>query len=402
MKTPVPMLRRLLLRRFRSLQEADIEFDNPTFMVGRNGSGKSNIADSFHFLSDAMRPPLQAAFDWRGGISAVRNRPVIGHPPNLGIGVVLSGLNGESISARYAFELIPTRNQGFAVAREQCVVDRENNTRDWFDRDSRNGFRSNIETLKPALESDSLALPLVGGDTRFQPVHHFLSKMRAYNIEPSTLRDMQDPDGGAYLRSDGRNAASVLREIKQKSEENWNRILEYLQVIVPKTIAVGPKKHGNKLALEFVQDWGKSKNVKFEGYNMSDGTLRAVGILAAAFQQPTPSVLIIEEPESTIHPGALGAILDVLRHASHFMQVVVTTHSPDILASKWIKGNHLKIVSWEQGETRVGLVSDEMRSALEAHLTDAGELLRTNALEAAPKLFVSSPQQLPLFQEELQ
>ena len=41
-----PILRQLILHRFRSLQMEQIEFDNPTFLVGQNGSGKSNFADS--------------------------------------------------------------------------------------------------------------------------------------------------------------------------------------------------------------------------------------------------------------------------------------------------------------------------------------------------------------------
>lgn len=413
MTESVPMLRRLLLKRFRSVPAADIEFGNLAFMVGRNGSGKSNIVDAFEFLSEAMAMPLQTVFDWRGGTSAVSNRTSArSRPPDLGIGVVLSGLNGKSISARYAFELRFTKDYAFEVLREQCIIDRPDDGRDWFERrkfdqkcDQKYDFRSNVAMATPALESGALALPLVGGETRFQPVHRFLSEMKAYNIEPSALREMQDPYGGAYLHSDGGNAASMLREIKRKSKEtNWQMILDFLKAIVPGTINVGAKKHGNKLALEFSQDWKKTEPVKFEGYNMSDGTLRAVGILTAAFQQPSPSVLIIEEPESTIHPGALGAILDVLEHASQFMQVIITTHSPDILDAKWIKSDHLKIVSWDQGTTYVDPISEEAKGIIEDHLEGAGDLLRAGSLTAdvsERSLFVSKPEQLPLFADDL-
>ena len=183
-------------------------------------------------------------------------------------------------------------------------------------------------SLDPVMEPNALILPLVGGDKRFQPVLRFLSDMRMCQIEPAALRAMQDPDGGIHLRSDGRNAASVLREIQRESKESWARILELLENIVPSTVDVRPKKHGNKLTLEFSQKWGGRAPIKFEAFNMSDGTLRVLGLLAAVFQHPPPSLLVIEEPEATMHPGALGAILDVLRHAERFMQVVVTTHSP--------------------------------------------------------------------------
>ena len=123
--------------------------------------------------------------------------------------------------------------------------------------------------------------------------------------------------------------------------------------------------------------------MKFEAFNMSDGTLRVLGILAAIFQRPAPSLIVIEEPEATVHPGAIGTILDVLRHAGRFMQVVVTTHSPDVLDARWIEDRHLRIASWERGITRVSTVSPSVRAALREHLMGAGELLRSNAMTAA-------------------
>ena len=397
----VPMLRRLLLKRFRSFPSEEVEFDNPTFLVGQNGSGKSNFVDAFAFLSEAMASPLQAVLDRRGGIAAVgtvqKRSTTEGRPGRLGLRVELAGPDEETSTASYAFELRALKDYGFKVEREQCIVRRCDGSRYWFDR-SRRKFRSSARFLKPSLEANALALPLVGGSARFRPVLRFLAEMRVYRIEPALLREMQDPDGGVRLRSDGSNAASVLREIKRKAPDDWEKVVELLESIVPKTVSVQPKKHGNKLTLEFTQEWTGSKRVRFEAFNMSDGTLRALGILAAVFQQPAPSVLVVEEPESTIHPGALGAILDVLRHAKRFMQVVVTTHSPDTLDAKWIKERDIKIMSWEKGATRVAPVSDATRTALGEHLMGAGELLRSNALAAAERP-AGDPHDTTLFED---
>ena len=91
-----PMLQTLILKRFRSMPSERVDFDNPTFLVGRNGSGKSNLVDALDFLAEAMTAPLQAVFDKRRGISVVRNRTAgRSYPPNLGLGVVLGRLNGE-------------------------------------------------------------------------------------------------------------------------------------------------------------------------------------------------------------------------------------------------------------------------------------------------------------------
>ena len=378
-----PILQRIVFQRFRSLPSEQVTFDNPTFIAGQNGSGKSNFADAFAFLAEAMTSPLQAVLERRGGLSAVAHRSSArGRPSNLGLAVELKNPDKDTAAAFYGFELRAQRGYGFQVVREKCTVWKPDGSREWFDRSPMyySGWDSSASFLKPVMERNALALPLVGGASRFQAVVRFLSGMWTYRIEPATLRAMQDPDGGVRLHADGSNAASVLREIQRQSKSDWERIRELLDRVVPGTIAVRPKRHGNKLTLEFTQDWGKSEPVKFEAFNMSDGTLRVLGLLTAIFQRPAPSLLVIEEPEATMHPGALGSILDVLRHAARFMQVVVTTHSPDILDAKWIEHRHLRIVRWNTGATRIGAVSQAARTALSEHLMGAGELLRSNAL----------------------
>lgn len=133
-----------------------------------------------------------------------------------------------------------------------------------------------------------------------------------------------------------------------------------------------------------------------EAFNMSDGTLRALGILLAVYQIPSPSVLVIEEPEASIHPGALSILLDLIRFASRSMQVVVTTHSPEVLDSTWLADNNLRLVAWEDGTTIVSRVGEMAGQALKAHLMGAGELLRSNALQPTT-LFVPDPDALPIF-----
>ncbi len=404
-----PMLRRLLLRSFRSVPSAVIELDNPTLLVGQNGAGKSNVVDAFAFLAELMSAPLSAAFDRRGGIAAVRNRrPGQSRPPNMGMRVDLENPDDFTTSASYAFEVRATQNYGFEIVREQCVVTGTDGfTQWWFDRRKKSGFSSNVDSLLPAIESEALALPLIGGDPRFRSVVRFLADMRVYRIEPVILREMQEPDSGQRLSTDGSNVASVLREIERDSPKAREQILALLAHIVPNTIDVRPIAHGNKLALEFAQQWADSetspKRIRFEAFNMSDGTLRALGLLAAAFQPLRPTVLVIEEPEATIHPGALGAVLDLLRHASSQMQVVATTHSPDLLDAKWIQDQSLRIITSEDGATRVAPVSPQVRDALQAHLMGAGELLRANALTpvAAANLFLPKPQELPLFKKHV-
>jgi len=314
---------------------------------------------------------------------AVRNRSSgqQSYPPNLGLAFEFGPINGID-GGRFAFEVKALPNYGYRIVREQCLVRKVGGARWWFDR--ADTWQSNVEGLTPALEPSALALPLVGGDERFAPIFRVLGGMRVYSIQPAKLREMQDPDSGIALRPDGSNAASVLQELLRgegatATKAEINRILES---IVPATKAVTPKKHGNKLSMSFSQEWGQKKKLTFDAFNMSDGTLRSLGLIMAVFQKPSPSLLVIEEPEATIHPGALGAVLDLIRKATKTMQVVVTTHSPELLDARWITDANLRIVSWQEGASHLLPPSEATREAMRQHLMGAGELLRSNALHA--------------------
>ncbi|MGO8814314.1 MAG: AAA family ATPase [Terriglobia bacterium] len=382
---------RIIIKRFRSFPTATLTFDNPLFLVGRNGSGKSNLADVFSFVSETMAQPLQAVFDRRGGIAAVRNRSSgqRSYPPNLGLAFEFGPINGIQ-GGRYAFEVKALPNYGYRIDHEQCLARKQDGRHWWFDRVE--GWNSNAKGLTPALEPSALALPLVAGDERFAPIFRLLGAMRVYSIEPARLREMQDPGSGVTLRPNGGNAASVLQELLRGGNGSTNKaeINRILESIVPATKAVSPKKHGNKLSLSFSQEWGSGKKLTFDAFNMSDGTLRSVGLIMAIFQKPSPSVLVIEQPEATIHPGALGAILDLIRKAARTMQVVVTTHSPELLDAKWITDQNLRIVSWEAGASHLLLPSEATRKAMREHLMGAGELLRSNALHSEELFSVAS------------
>jgi predicted ATPase len=396
-----PGIRSLLLKRFRSIPVERVEFGNPTFLVGRNGSGKSNFVDAFAFLAESMATPLKAVFDRRGGIEAVRNRTSgpSSFPPNLGICATFGPLNGVIRDGRYAFEVRALKNYGFEVLHEQCSVHDTKGRHHWFDRTADGGLKSSIRGLGLTVDSASLALPVVGGEARFAPVVQALFGLRTYAIEPARLREMQDPDPGLSLQPHGGNASSVLQEIGRRSQADLDRINDILGGIVPKTRSVRTVKQGKKLTLEFIQEWepalksGKTatkKRLRFEAFNMSDGTLRAVGLLAAVFQQPTPTLLVIEEPESTIHPGALPAILDLIRLAAKRTQVIVTTHSPEILDADWIKEENLRIVTWQEGATRVSRLGAAAQGILKDHLSEAGELMRSDLLERDPSFSMFS------------
>lgn len=396
-----PIVKRIIVKRFRSIPAADIVLNNPLFVVGRNGSGKSNFADIFSFIADAMRMPLEAVFDNRAGVVSVRHKGNgKGYPPNLGIRVELGDDGRKMREGFFSFEIKAQPDHGFEVVQEQCSLTMHDGSRVWYDR--RSSFKTNVTGIQPPISKEALCLPLVSGDERFAPIYRVLNGFRVYSIVPQTMKELQDADAGTAMKSDGSNAASVLRSLA-RDKETFDRLLKYLAVVVPGTDRVASVSRGNKMTVEFKQDVGEDRSLKFDSFNMSDGTVRVLGILLALMQNPRPSLVVIEEPETTIHPGALGAVMDAITEAAADIQVVVTTHSPELLdAAKWIQKENLRCLVWEKGVSHILETDDSVRDILKEHLAGAGELLRSNALNPSEfRLFTKSfkPEQLLLFSD---
>jgi predicted ATPase len=185
----------------------------------------------------------------------------------------------------------------------------------------------------------------------------------------------------------------VLRQLSVRDEARKNRIEEYLSSIVPGVSGVDVKDVPPKATLEFRQEVaGSSDPWRFFAGNMSDGTLRALGILVALFQSPNSTasgvpLVGIEEPEVALHPAAVGALLDALREASQSTQVIVTTHSPDLLDSADIEAELLLAVNAEKGTTQIAPVDEASREAVRKGLYTPGELLRLDQLRPDIRLF---------------
>ena len=110
----------------------------------------------------------------------------------------------------------------------------------------------------------------------------------------------------------------------------------------------------------------------------SDGTIRLIAILAALYQSPPRTLVVIEEPERNIHPGALAVLADVIKEASTRMQVVITTHSPDLIDH--FDPDAIRVVERVDGATVVGRMDATQRGVVRDKLFTTGELLRMEGL----------------------
>jgi predicted ATPase len=399
----MPFLTRVVLKNYKSIAASGVDLRALTFLVGPNGSGKSNFLDALRFTSDSLRSSLDNALRERGGIAEVRRRSS-GHPTHFGIRLEFQL---HSAVGHYAFKIGARPQGGYEVQTEECVILGPEGAsflviagevKEFELGGTRNGI------APPAALNDRLYLVNVSGVPKFRPVYDALSRMGFYSLNPDRIRDFQAPDSGELLVRDGSNLTSVLRQLSMRDEARKRRIEEYLSSIVPGVSGVDVKDVPPKATLEFRQEVaGSSGPWRFFAGNMSDGTLRALGILVALFQSldsATSSVPLvgIEEPEVALHPAAVGALLDALREASQSTQVIVTTHSPDLLDSADIEAELLLAVHAEKGTTLIAPVDEASREAVRKGLYTPGELLRLDQLRPDTKLFgPKSPKQLDLF-----
>jgi predicted ATPase len=226
----------------------------------------------------------------------------------------------------------------------------------------------------------------VSGIKEFQAVYERLQSMRFYHLNTESMRAQWPRDIEQTLLRDGSNVADVVDWLATRHPTALKTIEEYLRHVVPSVSGVRVDKWGGFKFLSFEQnastDW---QPWQFHASNVSDGTLRALGTLAALFQSANGaagrlSFVGIEEPELQLHPAAAGALRDSLREATAFTQVAITSHSPDLLDDPNVPPESILAVVCEGGRTRIGPVDAVGLSVLRDRLYTAGELLRLGQL----------------------
>lgn len=392
----------MVIKNYRSIAGCDVRLRALSFLVGRNGSGKSNFLDALRFVSDALNTSLNHALRDRGGINEVRRRSS-GHPTHFGIRLDFTLPTGAY--GTYVFRLAARARGAYEVQQERCEVSDPARLSVHRFHVGPHGVSTSLDQAMPPALPDRLYLVNAGGLSQFRPVYDALSSMGFYNLNPDRIRDLQSPDPGTLLARDGANLSSVLDQLREHHPEAKARVEGYLSQVASNISGVDVKAVGPKETLEFRQHVAGAKDPwRFPAAAMSDGTLRALGILVALFQfaNGTSGVPLvgIEEPEAALHPGAAGVLLDALREASTRTQVVVTSHSPDLLDDPTINVDSILAVTLVDGATVIGEVDETGRSVLRDRLFTAGELLRLDQL--APNdhaKALADGRQLDLFEE---
>lgn len=365
-------IRRVTVRNYRSLGDVTVDLDKLTVLVGPNGSGKSSFLDVLRFVRESLQLGLDAALlaHDRGGIGSVRRYSSKGRPYDVFISLDLE-LNGQA--GLFEFTLGSVKRNEFIVKSERCYVGE-----DGYEIKDGKLVQSNISQAI-VIQERNLTLPLVGNLKEIAPLYDFLTGMGFYSIFPNNLRPPQRPGSSSLLDENGENLASVLRNFIREESNPWQQALyESLALIVPGISPEAPisvRQTGSYLVVRIKYIDGSVFDLALE----SDGTLRVLGLLTAIFQKLPLPLVGIEEPELYIHPTALAVLNDVFQEAAHRSQIILTTHSPDLISL--LGAEPLRLVERVEGMTQINRVTQGMIQVVNESIFKAGDLLRIGGLE---------------------
>ena len=385
-----PFLRRVVIRNFKSIAACDVWLKPRTILVGRNGAGKSNFLDALHFISDSLHTSLEQAINKRGGIDLVR-RQVSGRHPLLSIHLEF-GLPYHKHGV-YSIEVLAGPGESFTLLEERLdVCDSSGRMRSNYRRegDELSAIRSlGTEPLMPPTRRDRLYLANAAALPDFGEVFDALSSMAFYQLNPDTMKAIRRSEAEEILQSDGANIASAVGRLEARSPEAFERLNDYLNSIVPDIQRVERVPLGPGEALTFQRQHTSQESSKFYAASMSDGTLRALGILIAANQRDSdgrPLRLVgVEEPETALHPAAAGALMEALREVESDTQVILTTHSADLLDQVDPAIDGVLIVTSQGGKSLISRADTASLDAVRQHLYTLGDLLRMDQLQGEPE-----------------
>jgi AAA15 family ATPase/GTPase len=384
------MITSLRLVNFKNFADETLHLGPFTLIVGANASGKSNIRDAFRFLHGISRDYTLAEI--LGGKYGAEWRPIRGVANEimrfgqdeflLEIGVKADTLITSDISSlRFSIQIERNKRHqnGFRVASE--TLNANPSTTDTLTSEilytsdpppscSFDGQRKvgklplyfpgadkpiEVEPGKPGLfqldlplrhtfhateSASSFAESTAGIEAKVMAnfarlvVLLQLSGLRFLELSPERMRAPAVP-GATRLGDLGDDLSSVLESIYADPKRR-DVLLSWIHELTPMDVKEleFPTDPSGRIHLRIKEGNGR----EVSAYSASDGTLRFLGVLAALLNVDESSpedfgLWFFEEIDNGIHPARLHLLLDLIERqtAKGKIQVVATTHSPDVL-----------------------------------------------------------------------
>ncbi|MDR2008184.1 MAG: AAA family ATPase [Alphaproteobacteria bacterium] len=353
---------------FKNFKEFNLEhLNNLTVLIGSNGVGKSNFLSIIDLISSAFHDGIDAYFQSKG----ISFQDCI-HQWNLEskISLYLKFKDTlQSLSYSYQFTLEYEVNKGFKIIDEK--------------------FTLSDGTSKSYNNQDFTVLNLKGDfvlSTEEQFVKSFLSNVAGYSFYSTNLfsnnLQMVDKSNTKTLASNASNMASLLYLLKSQYTVSYKRIVDTLKLVVKsfEDFYFVEEKQGTILKF-------KMKDVKYpvSMKSLSDGTIRFI-ILSLLLNLPLSlrsSLVLLEEPEVSLHPLAIDILGDLIESYSQDSQIMVATQSPYILNRLNIENIYVLNFNVDSNETEIKHIDNgKLKEWLKKY--SLGELWMMNLFGGGP------------------
>ena len=356
------MINSLRVADFKNFANASLRMGPFTVIVGANASGKSNLRDAFRFLHGIGRgytlPDIIGGKYGAGGHvewEQIRGtvKEIVRFRQSEFIMVVRMTLNGATVEYWICVGMDETRSGAFKVTAEQLSVDDSpiytsypgapDPVQDQDDdthllirmgktgEQRKYGHQIAVRPEQPALTQIGEHRHVVRSHKEWaERVTHTLAGMRFLDLSPDRMRQPAFP-GQTVLGDSGENLPTVLKEIctdegRKKTLAEWTRALTPMDVHdfeFPTDPTTG------HVQLVFCERNGN----RVSAHSASDGTLRFIAMLAALLGTNPARLYVFEEIDNGIHPSRQQLLIDLIeaQTAKGNLQVVTTTHSPDLI-----------------------------------------------------------------------
>jgi predicted ATPase len=339
-------------------------------------------------LRDIAKPGggLQKAVSDRGGISKLRCLAARRHP-DVEIEVHLSESSDPEPRWKYA---IGIKQEARGYRQPYLAYERVwRSGEQLLDRPDANDAEDTARRTQTHLEQ-------VGANKEFREVAKFFESVLYLHLVPQLVRrpeiysgpgNSEDPFGRSFLERVAKTPQKIRRS-------RLKRIEAALLLAVPQIKGLTDVKDEETGVphLEAVYAHWRSKGAKQREDQFSDGTLRLIGLLWSLLEGE--SLLLLEEPELSLNSGIVQKLPSLMHRLQRQKkrQIIVSTHSADLLSDKGIGGEEVLLLTPSAEGTRVEPASSikEVERLLETGLSIAEAAL--------PRTVPSKVQQLDLFE----
>lgn len=369
---PKVRIEEIRLENFRAFDNARLTLANLTFLVGRNGAGKSGLLDAVEFMREAVSDNLPNALARRDGLYGILRRSA-GEDAPVGVAVVMRvTLAGREYRVLYGFRIL---NGGRTI--EEALRIPQAPSQGFHRRGT--DFETGVRGIAPAVLADRLALPAITQPGFWELVDRAIRGMRVYDIVPQIMAMPVPIRHNTSLEKNGGNAGDVVEDIKSRPTE-YRSLVARLRALTDGIVDVEGRVWAGHRVIYAKQQRDATHTDDFSAPSVSQGTLRALGVLLALEQSPKPTLILFDEIEDSIHPLVLEVLLEAIEDKRKEMPIVVTTHSTELLNRKpAASGAGVHVVKWQSGISRIHrLGAPTIQQLAEDPTTTVGWLLSIN------------------------